>query len=136
MAVRTPKAHSYILVRDSSPYICGVLLKLNEDGHYYPHAHATFPVPCHPSPDALAPLTEEECVLLESINHYADRYTVYSTSGWLAWGLGLNVGDTVLARLPDRNGQQVQYTTAIIRWAGRTVWCAGHKFGVEITVSL
>ena len=97
------------------------------------------------SADEVAPLTEEECVILDGIGEYDDRYTVYHTPGRLAWGVGLKVGDTVLARLPDRNAsgyessagvQQNQYTTAIIRWTGLHDDSARHKFGVEITVSI
>ena len=72
----------------------------------------------------------------------AAAYTVYSTPGLLTWGVGLKVGDTVLARLPDKSGrghsagaQQDQYATAIIRWIGRPTRLSKCQFGVEIVVS-
>ena len=139
----TPEPHSYILLKTTPPCRSGELLELRGDG-YHLHTHSVeFPLgPCHPSSDEVAPLTEEECVLLDGIRDCADRYTVYSTPGRLAWGVELKVGDTVLARLPYRSGrgssadgEQNQYTTAIIRWAGRPDLSTGHKFGVEITVS-
>ena len=54
-------------------------------------------------------------MILDAIPNRAARYAVYST---LEWGVGLKVGDTVLARLPDSNGGKEEYTTAIIRWIG------------------
>ena len=140
MAVRTPEPHSYIVLKDVF-YSCGALLELTEHG-YCLHSCSGMLILSrlrHRSADEVAPLTEEECVLLGGIRDCADRYTVYSTPGRLAWGMGLKVGDYVLARLPDRSrrgssagGQQNQFTTAIIRWAGQP---RGHIFGVEITVS-
>ncbi len=91
----------------------------------------------------MAALTEEECRILDTVDDDADLYTVYSTPGKLAWGLGLKVGDTVLARLPPKGapsdgGQQDSYTTAIIRWCGSTHDSIENQymFGVEITVSV
>ena len=88
----------------------------------------------------LAPLTDEQCLILDTIGSPAARYAVYSTPGKLEWGVGLKVGDTVLARLPDRSGRgsslgwQEEYTTATIRWTNRD-GDSRHSFGVEITVS-
>ena len=97
----------------------------------------------------LAGLTEEECVLLDAVG-YDDgaRYAVYSTPGKLQWGVGLQVGDTVLARLPEERrreergsgrgstqGGGEEYATAIIRWKGEIIHNSGHYFGVEIMVS-
>ena len=82
----------------------------------------------------LAPLTEEECVILDALPNSA-RFAVYSTPGKLEWGVGLKEGDTVLARLPDSNGGKEEYTTAIIGWIGE-VTCGGHNFGVEIKVGV
>ena len=84
--------------------------------------------------DKVVPLTEEECVLLDSIKDCADCYTVYSTSGRLAWGVGLKVGDIVLARLPGLRREV--YAVSIIRSVG--VEAENGKrmlFGVEIKVS-
>ena len=83
----------------------------------------------------LVPLTEEECVILDGIPNNAARFAVYSTPGKLEWGVGLKVGDTVLAQLPDSNGGKEKYTTAIIRWIGK-VPLTGHQFGVEIKVGV
>ena len=93
------------------------------------------------SSDEVAALTEEECHILDAILYDADRYTVYSTPGKLAWGVGLKVGDIVLARLLPKGGcgggQQDLYTAAIIRWCGHVTLFRGtqYMFGVEITVS-
>ena len=74
----------------------------------------------------MAALSEEECVVLDGIGSYADCYTVYSTPGKLKWGCGLKVGGE----------QQHQYTTAIIRWCGKTDPFNIYQFGVEITVCI
>ena len=145
--MQTSGPHSYILLKNTPPYSRGELLQLGEYG-YDAHDHVRFISTSlsmtRPGADKIAPLTEEKCVLLDGIRNCADRYTVYSTPGRLAWGLGLKVGDYVLARLPDRfsssaGGQQNQYTTAIIKWAGQPRDYTGrytrHMFGVEITVS-
>ena len=89
--------------------------------------------------DEVAALTKEECRVLDAIDFAADRYTVYSTPGKVAWGLGLKVGDTVLARLPPqgRCGSFGEHTGAIIRWCGEVEMLGetNYLFGVEITVS-
>ena len=70
---------------------------------------------------------------MDAIEEDADRYAVYSSRGKLVWGMGLEVGDTVLARLPGEE----KYTSAIIRVIGVDDECGQRKlFGVEITVSL
>ena len=115
--------------------------RLSEDG-YEDHSHFTVYVPISPPPNRadgardsdLAPLTEEECVILDAISNRAARYAVYSTPGKLEWGVGLKVGDTVLAQLPNSNGGKEEYTTAIIRWIG--VPDVGHHSGVEIKVGV
>ena len=120
-------------------------MELGYDGRYRCHSHLLddLAISISVSSDEVAPLTEEECRILDAIDSDADRYTVYSTPGKLAWGLGLNVGDTVLARLPPQGGRgssgggghQDLYTAAIIRWCG-DVGYGGYLFGVEITVSI
>jgi hypothetical protein len=153
-----PPPHSYILLKDAQDgnHRRGKLVEMGEN-RYTNHFHSWYRKctnPTKPSADSdeVAPLTDEECRILDAIDTDADRYTVYSTPGKLAWGMGLKVGDTVLAKLPSKNGcgssadgseeHQDLYTTAIIRW------CDGvangymvadedgysHSFGVEITV--
>ena len=123
----------------------GEIVGRDSSGRYQYHSHRTISLLLLYSPrlsaQDVSPLTEEECVILGGIGDRATCYTVYSTPGLLTWGVGLKVGDTVLARLPNKSGrghsagaQQDQYATAIIRWTG---WVPdyGHRFGVEITVS-
>ena len=149
MGVNSSGPHSYILLRDKDRYSRGCLSQLRSDGSYKHHSHRLLLhssycdlIPLRCSADEVAALSKEECVVLDGIDSDADRYTVYSTPGKLKWGCGLKVGDTVLARLPDGSGrgssgggQQHQYTTAIIRWCGKTDY-VGHIFGVEITVCM
>ena len=134
--------HSYIVLRDQTEdFTRGALVKLGSDGRHHLHAHVRF-ILIHPTitiaDSDLAPLDEEKCVILDGIGSDDVRYTVYSTPGLLEWGVGLKVGDTVLAQLPDRSGRGSsggdQYTTAIIRWIGMTIY-DDYRFGVEITVS-
>ena len=103
---------------------------------YYSHAHdknqSTGEIV---SPGKLAPLTECECLVLDDIKSDADRYTVYSTPGRLAWGVGLKVGEAVLAQLPNKSGHsEIQFSTAIIRSIG--VDDKSKLFGVEIVVCI
>jgi hypothetical protein len=89
----------------------------------------------------LAPLTEDECRILDAIFFSDDRYAVYSTPGKLEWGVGLKVGETVLAQLPGGNEcgsfgrKHKEYSTAIIRWIG-VVTDGRYHYGVEIQVSV
>ena len=139
------EVHSYIVLRNTQGFRRGTIVKRDSRGRYDYHSHRAVDMPFRPprvsAPD-VAPLTEEECKILGGIGDPAPRYTVYSTPGLLTWGVGLKVGDTVLARLPDKSGrghsagaQQDQYETAIIRWTGQASIITGHRFGVEITVS-
>ena len=125
----------------------GDLVVWSEDGYEY-HSHfrrfclRRLPPRNRTVADSdLAPLTEEECRILDAIpNSGAARFAVYSTPGKLEWGVGLKVGDTVLARLPDSNanGEKEEYTTASIRWIGVTadLFIDTHQFGVEIKVGV
>ena len=129
-------SHSYLVLRDQREgYSRGDLVEWSEDGYEY-HSHSiVFPPPPNRTvgDSDLAPLTEEECVILDAIPICAARFAVYSTPGKLEWGVGLKVGDTVLARLPDSNGGKEEYTTAIIRWTGGP---GDSRFGVEIKVGV
>ena len=132
--------HSYIVLRDQKKkFKRGALVELLSDGRHHYHSHRMVIFQDTRIADSdLAPLDEEQCVFLDDIGSVDVRYTVYSTPGLLEWGVGLKVGDTVLAQLPKRSGRGSsggdQYTTAIIRWIGRGLF-SGHQFGVEITVS-
>ena len=139
-------AHSYILLEDKRKYHPrGHVVQLKSDGRYHPHSHSRKFVDdsLSASSDEVAALTEKECRILDAIDSLADRYSVYSTPGKLSWGVGLNVGDTVLARMPLKGSsgsgrQQDLYSTAIFRWCGDVDDRLGdwsHCFGVEITVS-
>ena len=134
--------HSYIVLRDQKKsFRRGELVELGSDGRHNFHSHTSFKIICNvvcPTRIAdsdLAPLDEEQCVILDGIDSDDVRYIAYSTPGLLGWGVGLKVGDTVLAQLPNRSGRGSSggdhYTTAIIRWIG----VDRHRFGVEITVS-
>ena len=130
------RSHSYLVLGDQlEGYRRGALVVWSKDGYvYHTHSLPFFPPRNRTVGDSdLAPLTEEECVILDAIRNRAARFAVYSTPGKLEWGVGLKVGDTVLARLPDSNGGKEEYTTAIIRWIGR-VPLHGNRFGVEIKV--
>ena len=138
--------HSYIVLRDQKGSFRrrGALVQLGSDGRHHVHSHDVFFSEGSYSRSRiadsdLAPLDEEQCVILDAINSDDVRYTMYSTPGLLEWGVGLKVGDIVLARLPNRSGRGSsggdQYTTAIIRWIGIDIWTDDHRFGVEITVS-
>jgi hypothetical protein len=136
--------HSYLVLKEGNGrYRRGELVKAEVQSHRYQHhTHYLIPLNWRGSiPDSnLAPLTEEACIILDSISNYDSRYAVYSTPGKLEWGVGLKVGDTVLAQLPGRsghgplNGRQEEYSIAIIRWIG-PISSGRHSFGVEIKVS-
>ena len=133
------KKHSYIVLGDQDRFGRGALVEWRSDGMYQDHSHHNSLVPLlytRIADSDLAPLDEEQCVILDAIYSIDVRYTVYSTPGLLEWGVGLKVGDTVLAQLPDRRRHGGdQYTTAIIRWIGMDIWNGQHYFGVEIMVS-
>ena len=145
----TRPAHSYILLESAPGYDRGQLLELvkagehsRAKGEYSPHSHGVSPRGHNNillSSD-VAPLTEAQCYILDAIYLAGDRYTVYSTPGRLTWGVGLKVGDTVLARLPRLLGREKEpdiYSTAIIRWCGDIqmgIFGSTRLFGVEIVV--
>ena len=137
--------HSYIVLRlQEGSFRRGELVELECDGRHNSHTHGRL-LRRHPiiriADSDLAPLDEEQCVILDSIDSDDVRYTVYSTPGLLEWGVGLKVGDTVLAKLTNKNGDGSsggdQYTTAITRWIGimDRLIMSGQHYGVEITVS-
>ena len=125
-------SHSYLVLRDQRKgYLRGNLVEWSKDGYEY-HSHFQLFLP--PSnrtvgDSDLAPLTEEECLVLDSLPQNA-RFAVYITPGKLEWGVGLKVEDTVFARLPNSNGE---YSTAIIRWISEN-YVRKYPFGVEIKV--
>ena len=135
----------YILLQDKGNfYPRGRLVKLDSDGSYTGYDHSSWNRLSAGSGEVAA-LTEEECCILNVISIYEERYEVFSTPGKLAWGVGLRVGDAVLAKLPSigRRGsiggtRQVLYAAAVIRWCGYVEDVYGQKyfFGVEITVSV
>ena len=133
--------HSYIVLRhQEDSFRRGALVELGSDGRHKIHLHNFyFPgLPTRIADSDLAPLDEEQCVILDGIGSNDVCYTVYSTPRLLEWGVGLKMGDTVLAQLPNRSGRGSSggdhYTTAIIHWIGRTS-SSRHYFGVEITVT-
>ena len=131
-----PLAHSYLLLEDSAPYSRGAVMVLGpHKDSYKEHSHLwdLNDTTIYCNSDEVAPLTEEECVLLDGIEDCADRHTVYSTPGRLAWGVGLKVGDDVLARLPGRE----EHAASIIQCVGVDTENGKRMlFGVEIKVSL
>ncbi len=140
-----PPAHSYILLKDKGVgCLRGKLVELKQDGRYSAHSHwlLLHHISISLRSAEVAPLSKNECHILDAIPYDDVRYTVYSTPGKLAWGVGLKVGDTVLARLPPKSlfgggVEQDLYTAAIIRWYGNVMkhgQC--YQFGVEITVSV
>ena len=115
--------HSYILLKDKKESPCGQLLMMKSEGEYTIHSHGKDlgdykenQGSLSASPDEVAPLTWEECSILDGFSP-ANRYTLYS-SGKLAWGAGLKVGDTVLAKIPWQSGRYLGYAAAVIRWHG------------------
>ena len=124
-----------ILLKDKAPgFPPGRIVKLESDGRYSPQS-SIWKMPYVEQPisllsDEITPLTTEEYHILDSVPHAVDRFAVYSTPGKLAWGLGLQLGDVVLARLPELNDHLV---AAIIRWCGDIK--SALMFGIEIVVS-
>lgn len=112
-------------------------MELRSNGFCYGHSHHhdiyTSDLPIVPVIGEVRTLTEEECYLLDAIKNNDYRYTVYNTPGKLIWGVGLKVGDNVLAQLPNREN----FAAATIRFAQKIGKIGQrHIFGVEITVSL
>ena len=161
---RISEQHSYIVLRDQQD-LCGrgtLVVESRSDGvsEYQCHSHFEhqfLQTQLRISDSDLAPLDKKQCVILDAVSIDV-RYTVYSTPELLEWGVGLKVGDTVLAKLPDRSSSRTgssasggyqyfkrwiglggssggdQYTTAFIKWIGEDSY-GEHRFGVEITVS-
>ena len=130
--------HSFLVLEGKEGFDRGDIVEVDSQGHYKKHGHGLQDEVRDPQPlppQNVAPLTEKECILLNAIYPPATRYTVYSKPGLLAWGVKFEVGDTVLARLPDDGAQQDQYATATIKWAGETHVHTRHRFGLEIMVS-
>ena len=127
--------HSYLLLRANVNNRGALMEEGYSTGNFIDHSHlrgVSDTIICL-SEREIASLTEEQCHLLDAIEEDADRYAVYSSPGKLVWGVGLKVGDAVLARLPGEE----KYTAAIIRAIGVDDKCGQrYLFGVEITVSL
>lgn len=132
--------HSYLVLRGADR---GRIVSRSESGGYGEHSHH-LPTPSdlfnYPH-ENLAPLTEAECLLLDVIWLPEARDNVYRSPGKLKWGLGLKVGDTVLAQLllPGKknvcgSSGSVKYAAAIIKWYGEVV-SSRQMIGVEIMVS-
>ena len=146
MAEGISPSHSYLVLKNKLVYPQGSLVELKNDS-YYGHSHLWYTslTAAFFSPDELAPLTEEECGLLDAIGDegYAEahRYAIYSTPGKLAWGTRLKVGDNVLATLPksiSSGGESQESVAAIIRSITPVLDPCGTRrlFGVEIMVGL
>ena len=146
--VPSESPHSYLVLKENLIFPKGSLVEF-KSGSYCYHSHIWI----YPHLDELdfkhqevAPLTEKECVLLDAIGVAAEddatRFTIYSTPGKLAWGMGLRVGNPVLARLPEkraaaRENLEELYANAVVRSIGvEERNCERALFGVEITVSL
>ena len=137
--------HSFLLLKDKPPYPKGSLVEWR-GGSYWGHTHLWYVSleSVNFSADEVAPLTEDECVLLDAIGNHAnadnDCYTVYNTPGKLAWGLGLRVGDEVFARLPRSflhvSSDGPQECLAVVRSVTPVKDPYGERrlFGVEIKV--
>ena len=151
MAGKFPSPHSYMLLEDKHRlYPRGSLLRLKRSGVYESKSYLFSLSSRSPEiscDDDVAPLTKEEYHLLDAILSPATRYAVYSTPGKLVWGVGLKVGDVVLARLPSSSGrgspplsdslappspQGEEFSVAVVRWSGLVM--NKHMFGVEIMV--
>ena len=84
-------SHSYLVLRDQREgYHRGDLVEWSEDG-CVSHTHFIGRLsPRRTVADSdLAPLTEEECLILDALPNNAARFAVYSTPGKLEWGVGL-----------------------------------------------
>ena len=138
MARKTTGPHSYLVLKEKLALPCGSLVELR-DGSYYEHSHFWYVEVGEVSfnPGDLAPLTKEECVLLDAIQYPVDdRYAVYSTPGKLAWGVGLKVGDAVMARLPGhQNGDNANGVVRSIGVHDHELFGQISLFGIEIMVS-
>ena len=134
------QSHSYLMLEATPPYSRGALVERDREGKYSGHSHLQYIATDSVFSEAVAPLTEKECMLLDAISFAADddaaRYVVYRTPGKLAWGEGLKVGDTVLARVSLSAAEpQDQYRGAVVRSIGIEDEFSRHSlFGVEITV--
>ena len=141
MAEGMQESHSHLVLTYKPGFPRGSLVQLR-DGAYYEHSHlwyvSTDPVSF--TKDEVAPLTERECILLDSIGEDpSDRYTVYkheyvgAISEKLDWALQLHVGDQVSVHLPAADLDEDFTASAVIRSIGvqeKFGW--RHLFGVEM----
>ena len=84
---------------------------------------------------AVSPLTPKEFDILEGIKLPYDRYRVFTTEGWLEWGVSLRVGSTASVAIEGIGGAPVTTEVAVC-YIGRIFYEPGVKFGVEIKVRL
>ena len=121
--------HCYLLLQDMPPYSRGAVLEEKVEFKGHSHLWRTYNDIIYPY-RGVGALTTEECALLDAIGgdneDNAARYAVYSTPGQLAWGVGLKVGDNVLARLPGGE----EYALSIIQSVGAKESCLEWKSGL------
>ena len=136
------QSHSFLLLKDhDNGFPQGALLRLCRGNRYQPHSHSApyFPRAITLPPENVAPLTEDECWLLDSIPR-KDRHSRYMVPGFLKWACGLKVGDTVMGKVQpiDESEDEDLYARAVVRWIGRMKsfdGCFRRLFGLEIVVS-
>ena len=133
MAQKSAASHSYLVLKEDLALPRGSLVEWRA-GSYYEHSHLWYTDLEGVSfkPDDLHPLTEEECVLLDAIEYPVDdRYAAHNA---LAWGVGLKVGDIVMARL--QRGGNTLHSNGVVRSIGvHELYGDRSLFGIEITVS-
>ena len=80
----------------------------------------------------IAPLNQQEFLLMEGIEKPADRMEAFN-NGKLDWGINLKQGFEVYVTL---NSPNAQYTTAVVHFKGEVGNVPGIQFGVELLVSI
>lgn len=147
MAEGLQESHSHLVLTYKPGFPRGSLVQLRGDS-YYEHSHLWLVRrdPVSFSKDEVAPLTERECILLDSVGSGAeaasDRYAVYkhryvgAIYEKLDWALQLHVGDHVSVHLSgaDSDGDQQDFNaSAVIRSIGvQETFGWRHLFGIEM----
>ena len=80
----------------------------------------------------IAPLNNEEFLLLEAIKKPSDRLTAFETK--LELGSSLEVGSAVCITVEENLGVE-KYVRAVVHYKGRVGSLPGVNFGVEILVN-